>query len=72
LRFGSVVIFSTLDMMEIAINRFCSRSGKPVSNDSLTQYRGYTVGFCNPNCRDDFKNNIKGNPRDSNYFDVIN
>lgn len=57
--------------MEKAINKFCPRSGKPVSNDSLTTYRGFTVGFCNPGCRDDFAKNSKANTRDSNYFDVV-
>lgn len=57
--------------MKKAINNFCPRSGKPVSNDSLTNYRGFTVGFCNPGCRDDFSNDIKGNPKDSTYFDTV-
>ena len=57
--------------MEKAINKFCPRSGKPVSNDALTLYRGFLVGFCNAGCRDDFSNNIEGNPKDSNYFDVL-
>ena len=30
-------------------------SGKPVSADSLTVYRGAVVGFCNPGCRDKFE-----------------
>lgn len=57
--------------MEKAINKFCPRSGKPVSSDSLTIYRGFTVGFCNFGCRDDFAKNIDKNPKDSNYFDVV-
>ncbi|MGV6830524.1 MAG: YHS domain-containing protein [bacterium] len=57
--------------MQKAINKFCPRSGKPVSDDSLTNYRGFVVGFCNPGCRDDFASNIAGNPKDSNYFDVV-
>ena len=57
--------------MEKAINKFCPRSGKPVSKDSLTTYRGFTVGFCNPGCRDDFARNIAGNQKDSNYFDIV-
>jgi YHS domain-containing protein len=36
------------------INDVCPRSGKPVSADSLTRYRGEVVGFCNPGCRDKF------------------
>ncbi|BBN82240.1 hypothetical protein PA25_22250 [Pseudoalteromonas sp. A25] len=53
------------------INQFCPRSGKPVELDSLTHYRGLTVGFCNPRCRDDFATNINDRPHDSQYFDVL-
>jgi len=56
--------------MEI-INKFCPRSGKPVSNDSLTKYRGYVVGFCNPGCSSDFAKNTQGSPNDTRYFDVL-
>lgn len=38
-----------------ALNETCPWSGKPVSPDSLTAYRGRTVGFCNPGCRDKFE-----------------
>lgn len=38
-----------------AVNDTCPWSGKPVSADSLTSYRGVTVGFCNPGCRDKFE-----------------
>lgn len=37
------------------VNNTCPWSGKPVSADSLTSYRGVTVGFCNPGCRDKFE-----------------
>lgn len=57
--------------MEKAINQFCPRSGKPVNDDSLTQYRGHWVGFCNPGCRDDFASNPNNKPDDTRYFDVI-
>ena len=57
--------------MEVAINRYCPRSGKPVAADSLTEYRGHTVGFCNPGCRDSFASNPDHSPRDRKYFDVI-
>lgn len=57
--------------MQKAINKFCPRSGKPVSGDSLTDYRGYVVGFCNPHCRDDFASNIDNNPTDKHYFDIV-
>ncbi len=38
------------------VNDVCPWSGKPVSADSLTTYRGTVVGFCNPACRDKFEN----------------
>ncbi|MCG8543827.1 MAG: glutathione S-transferase [Alphaproteobacteria bacterium] len=40
--------------LEDCINDVCPWSGKPVSPDSLTDYRGQVVGFCNPGCRDKF------------------
>lgn len=40
--------------LEDAVNDTCPWSGKPVSADSLTRYRGAIVGFCNPGCRDKF------------------
>ncbi len=36
------------------INETCPWSGKPVRPDSLTEYNGKVVGFCNPGCRDKF------------------
>lgn len=57
--------------MEKAINKYCPRSGKPIADDSLTKYRGYVVGFCNPDCRDDFANNIDSCTKDTSYFDVV-
>ena len=41
--------------IEDCINDNCPWSGKPVSADSLTVYRGQVVGFCNPGCRDKFE-----------------
>jgi len=41
--------------IEDAINTVCPWSGKPISPDSLTRYRGEVVGFCNPGCRDKFE-----------------
>lgn len=38
-----------------AVNETCPWSGKPISADSLTLYRGHVVGFCNPGCRDKFE-----------------
>lgn len=61
----------TFEKMEKAINNFCPRSGKTVSSNALTKYRGFTVGFCNPACRDDFAKNIQENPTDSFYFDIV-
>ena len=57
--------------MAKSINKYCPRSGKLVSDDSFTEYRGRVVGFCNPGCRDDFANDIDGNLKDRNYFDVV-
>ncbi|MBA3512464.1 glutathione S-transferase [Sphingomonas sp.] len=39
----------------LCVNRTCPWSGKPVSSDSLTMYRGKVVGFCNPGCREKFE-----------------
>jgi len=41
--------------LEDCINTTCPWSGKPVSADSLTLYRGQVVGFCNTGCRDKFE-----------------
>ena len=40
--------------LDECVNQLCPWSGKPVSADSLTHYRGEVVGFCNPGCRDKF------------------
>jgi YHS domain-containing protein len=40
--------------LEDCVNTHCPWSGEPVSEDSLTRYRGKVVGFCNPGCRDKF------------------
>ena len=40
--------------LEDCVNKICPWSGKPVSGDSLTWYRGQVFGFCNPGCRDKF------------------
>lgn len=40
--------------LDDCVNDVCPWSGKPVSADSLTFYRGQVVGFCNPGCRDKF------------------
>ena len=36
-------------------NQTCPWSGDPVRADSLTQYDGRVVGFCNTGCRDRFE-----------------
>ena len=43
--------------LEIAdcINETCPWSGEPVQSDSLTEYDGDVVGFCNTGCRDKFE-----------------
>lgn len=41
-------------LLEDCVNTTCPWSGKPVSEDSLTLYRGKVVGFCNTDCRDKF------------------
>jgi YHS domain-containing protein len=48
---------ATAGTLELAdcVNEVCPWSGKPVATDSLTLYRGRTVGFCNPGCRDKFE-----------------
>lgn len=53
------------------INKYCPRSGKPVAADSLSNHRGFMVGFCNPDCRDDFEANRNERPDDTRYFDAI-
>ena len=37
------------------INETCPWSGKPVQPDSLTEFDGQVVGFCNTGCRDKFE-----------------
>jgi hypothetical protein len=45
--------------LEDCVNDVCPWSGKPVSADSLTLYRGKVVGFCNTGCRDKFETAAK-------------
>ena len=40
--------------LDDCVNEVCPWSGDPVSEDSLTLYKGKVVGFCNPGCRDKF------------------
>ena len=55
----------------LAINHYCPHSGKPVRADSLTTYRGFTVGFCNPGCRDEFAAGPEKLPKDIGYFEAL-
>ncbi|MGD8379625.1 MAG: YHS domain-containing protein [Gammaproteobacteria bacterium] len=57
--------------MNPPINKYCPRSGKPVSDDSLAEYRALTVGFCNPGCRDDFMAHTDDCLADRQYFDAL-
>lgn len=41
--------------LEDCVNDICPWSGDPVSADSLTEYKGKVVGFCNTGCRDKFE-----------------
>ena len=41
--------------LEDCVNATCPWSGKPVSADALTLYRGKVVGFCKQGCRDEFE-----------------
>ena len=50
----SLQSFSNALAIQNCVNATCPWSGKPVSADSLTLYRGQVVGFCNPGCRDKF------------------
>lgn len=54
-----------------AINETCPRSEEPIVANSLTEYRGFTVGFCNQHCRDDFAANVANRESDRVFFDGI-
>ncbi|GAB5480822.1 MAG: hypothetical protein Pars92KO_05790 [Parasphingorhabdus sp.] len=41
--------------LEDCVNEICPWSGDPVLADSLTEYKGVVVGFCNTGCRDKFE-----------------
>ena len=58
-------------LAEQAINATCPRSGKAVAANSLTQYRGYVVGFCNQHCRDDFNAHGTLRASDERAFDAL-
>ncbi|MXY89813.1 MAG: glutathione S-transferase [Gammaproteobacteria bacterium] len=44
--------------IESCLNTHCPWSGEPVQVDSLTEYQGQIVGFCNTGCRDKFERAI--------------
>lgn len=50
------------------VNSHCPWSGKPVSADSLTRYKGKVVGFCNPGCRDKFAADPQSHPEALAHF----
>ena len=72
-RFASV--WNTADFIAHSpaqsINSHCPRSGKVVSSDSLTNYRGVSVGFCNTGCRDSFSADPASCVMDRLYFDRL-
>ena len=41
--------------LQDSVNTHCPWSGKPVSADALTRYKGRVVGFCTQGCRDKFE-----------------
>ena len=45
-----------------SLNPDCPFSGKAVQANSLVEYRGKVVGFCNPECRDKFAANPRKFP----------
>lgn len=45
-------------LINVSINTHCPWSRKEVALDSLTSYKSFTVGFCNPNCRDTFASSL--------------
>lgn len=45
--------------LEDCVNDICPWSGDPVSEDSLTLYKGEVVGFCNQGCRDKFEKAVQ-------------
>ena len=55
LRFEEAFAMTVELKLSDCINETCPWSGKPVSADALTIYRGAVVGFCNTGCRDKFE-----------------
>lgn len=53
------------------LNAVCPRSGDPVVADSVTEYRGHVVGFCNTHCRDDFAAHSAERSDDRAFFDAL-
>ena len=59
------------------LNKFCPRTGTPVKRDALARYKEELVGFCSPECRDDFEHPASNDlsharrERDEMYFDTL-
>ena len=72
-RFATVSDTSTFTSKVPAgsFNRHCPRSRKPVSSDSIVDYRGYSVGFCNTGCSSSFANDPAASGMDCLYFDRL-
>ena len=54
----SANLVPTFDIAD-CINECCPWSGKPVRADSLTEFGGRVVGFCNPDCRNRFETAVR-------------
>lgn len=54
-----------------SLNRYCPNSGKAVTTEGLTMFRGAVVGFCNPRCRDVFAAEPEKDSTARSYFLVL-
>ncbi len=72
-RFATVV--SVADLRDRAwracVNVRCPRSGGVVAPDSICDYNGHRVGFCNTGCRDSFAADPSAHLMDCLYFDRL-
>lgn len=58
-------------MTQISRNMICPNSGKPVKPDTIAEYQGQFIGFCNQGCRDHFQNHPEDHPHIlAEYFPV--
>lgn len=53
------------------INQFCPHSGKRISVDALTSYRGFTVGFCSKQHKDNFEQGNGDFSKAIRYFEIL-